>query len=304
MRRMPALSLTVSILLAATTSALARDENTAKTAQQVFDKYNRAVVHVSGVAKISVAGSMASIAGGDKEQKVQAVGTVIDPSGLTVTSLSRIDPASALGNVNVNVGGQMRTLSLSSTFSNLKIRLADGTELPATFILKDADLDLAFIAPDTKPDKETLEKFAATDLADAEGEGNLLDEIIILGRQGKTLNYVPTVAIGSISGIVAKPRKFYLGAARPGTPVFAANGKLLGIALTKGGGTRGTVSGNTMSFSAGAGAAVVVLPAADVEEVAEQARAEAAKSRGKTVDFGDGTLDFGGEKEEGEDSGT
>ena len=38
---------------------------------------------------------------------------------------------------------------VSSEFKEVKLRLANGKEVPARFVLKDADLDLAFMAPET-----------------------------------------------------------------------------------------------------------------------------------------------------------
>jgi len=63
-------------------------------------------------------------------------------TGLTVISLGEIDPRSAAG-----LAAQPNLRMEEPDFKEVKLRLADGTEIPARIVMKDADLDLAFVAP-------------------------------------------------------------------------------------------------------------------------------------------------------------
>jgi S1-C subfamily serine protease len=145
---------------------------------------------------------------------------------------------------------------LGADFKEVKLRLADGTELPAKFVLKDADLDLAFMAPDEAAAKRA---FAHVDLAQA-ASGGPLDEFFLVSRAPKALQRVPTVRTTEIAGVVEKPRPFFLMTSEtPGSPVFDATGRVLGITV--------------QHFAGGRRTGFVVLPAADIADTAKQATA-------------------------------
>jgi hypothetical protein len=197
-----------------------------------------------------------------------------------VASLTSVDPVSAMGEMKANVGGRQMTIKLKSELSDVKYRFADGTEVPARVVLKDPDLDLAFIAPEKPLDDENKGKFAVIKLAGAAKKAGLLDRIISLGRLSKDLNYTPTVRLGRVAAVVTKPRTFYLGAASLGSPVFTGAGKLLGICVSrsKGGSGRGSGMQGNVAMTP------VILPAEDVQEIATQAAAEMNKAAKKKAD--------------------
>ena len=56
-----------------------------------------------------------------------------------------------------------KTLDFDCPVQEVKYRLTDGTEVPARIVLKDEDLDLAFLAP-LKPLTRTQAKIAANPL--------------------------------------------------------------------------------------------------------------------------------------------
>src|SRR5688500_4197245 len=88
-----------------------------------------------------------------REQRIEVNGTVISPNGLTVTTLGQVDPQATLEALRAGSGGGDRGLEIvGSEFKEVKLRLANGTEVPARFVLKDADLDLAFMAPEPTPE--------------------------------------------------------------------------------------------------------------------------------------------------------
>ena len=145
--------------------------------------------------------------------------------------------------------------------SDVKLRLSDGKELPARIVLRDEDLDLAFLRPTTKPEKPLV----AINLAD-EGKPALLDPVVVLTRLGRVGGWAPAASLQTIGAIIEKPRTFYVvetgSAGGMGTPAFTPSGKVVGL-LTM----RSIQSGRSGMFammSGSEGLAVAgILPAAD-----------------------------------------
>src|SRR5208337_285084 len=96
------------------------------------------------------------------EQKLQCLVAVIDPSGLAVTSLTGLPQQTTR---KLRYGSQ--TIEVECQVEEVKYRLNDGTELPARLVLKDEDLDLAFLAPQKPLDEAARSKLAAIPLGDA-----------------------------------------------------------------------------------------------------------------------------------------
>ena len=146
------------------------------------------------------------------------------------------------------------------------MRLANGTEVPARFVLKDADLDLAFMAPEATPENGARQ-FPFVKLEEV-AEGSLLGNYFYVGRAAKIQQRVPLVRTTEIIGVVEKPRRFYLLTDQllqwMGTPVFNAEGRVLGITL--------------QHFANGQRSGLVVLPAEDIAEMAKQAAAAQAST--------------------------
>jgi len=274
--------ITAFVVLIAAAPVPAGADPVADTAKDLTKAHGKAIVHVEAVVKITAEGGGAMMKMPDQEQKVKVLGTVIDPSGLTVVPF--LDPTKALGSMKLNAGGQAIELKFKGEVREVKYRLADGTEVPARLVLTDDDLSLAFVAPEKPLDKKTKAKIAHVDLSKATGKASMLDKIITLGRLGKTLNHTLSARVGRISSIVTKPRTFYVGSGSLGSPVFTADGKLLGICTrraTKGGQSR-TIGMMSMLGGGGRGAASaipVILPAADVKEIADQAKEEMKKPK-------------------------
>lgn len=185
-----------------------------------------------------------------REQKREINGTFVNAAGLAVLSLGSIDPR---GNLPATLAAQIRYDE--PEFKEVKLRLADGTEMAARVVLKDADLDLAFIAPESAPPAPTPHVDLAT-AADAVILGSFYD----ISRGSKLAQRVPAVRLVTVSGIIEKPRRYVLMTDySPGCPVFDAKGKVLGIAVRHISGTQ----------SAG----LIILPADAVAEIATQAAA-------------------------------
>lgn len=198
-----------------------------------------------------------------RENKVEVNGTTISPSGLVVTSLAEVDPQTAFEAMRAGQAGGNRVELVGADFKEVKLRLADGSEVPAKFVLKDSDLDLAFMAPDYAAADTPKREFACVKLEEA-AAGEVLNSYFSLSRAPKVLQRVPMVRTSQISGIVEKPRRVFLVTEQSlGTPTFDAGGKILGITL--------------QHFANGRRTGLVVVPSADIAEMAKQAAAAQAK---------------------------
>jgi len=236
----------------------AADDTLAAAARKIFEEKQECVLWVTGVAKttFSAEGSGDSpVNVPDQETKIEALGTIIDASGLVVTSLSQVDPARTFS------GRMIRGVRMdaSSALKEVKVTLADGTEIPAVLVMKDTDLDLAFIRIklDSKEARDVTIK--SVDLKNS-AAGKMLDSTITVTRMDEVLNRVAAVNIGEINMITRKPRVFIrAGGGVGGCPTFLADGKLLGITTARLVRNRNPVA--------------VILPASDVLEIAEQAKA-------------------------------
>ena len=181
-------------------------------------------------------------------------------------ALSEADPTNAVGQMM----GDQEGFKFEMDITDVKMRLADGTELPAKVVLRDKDLDLAFVRlidPPAKP-------LAAVDLSGA-APTDVLEEVVILNRMGEVANRVPATMVDRIVGVIKKPRLMYIPGpigqySSLGCPVFTTDGKVIGVIVNRfppqgGGGDRE----DRAPLS-------VVKPAADVTDIAKQAPPAAA----------------------------
>ena len=113
----------------------------------IVEKHKDAVVTVQMVVKVKYGNN-------EQEMKMDTVGTVIGADGLTVVSLTDIDPAAYYRNMGAPANIETEVASMS-------MLLANGDELPAKEILRDNVLDLAYVRPEKRPE----EKLAFIDLA-------------------------------------------------------------------------------------------------------------------------------------------
>jgi S1-C subfamily serine protease len=189
----------------------------------------------------------------DEEAKVQSLGTIIDPTGLVITALSQIDPAGSVNGRTVRTQTGTAKLEAVSVLKDVKITLADGTDVPAEVVYKDTDLDLAFIRVKADSKEAKGLTFPAIDLKDS-ATGKVLDETVTITRMEETFNRVPNVVLGEVNMITKKPRVFLRAfGATVGCPTFNLEGKILGI--------------TAMRLSKGRPLAPALIPAADVLEV-------------------------------------
>jgi Trypsin-like peptidase domain len=258
--------------LAIMTHSASPDE-AAKSGRAILAKCQDAVVTVRLAIKQSL-----SMGGRDSksESKVETTGTMIDSSGLTVVSLTTTDPGNAMKEAYARAmaarGGDPSQLKFDSEVSDVKIVLADGTEIAADVVLRDKDLDLAYLRPSDTPAKP----LSFVDLAH-DAKPQVLDEVVVVNRLTKAANRVPAISIGRIEALVDKPRTFYvLGEATwgysLGAPVFSLDGKLIGILFLRSAKAQvDQTSGFMFSSLSQWGMMPIVLPASDIVDGAKQA---------------------------------
>ncbi len=255
-------SLLISLFALTVTGVAFADDN-ATAGRKILAKYQDAVVTVRLMVGVNV-----SFNGRDQhnESKTGAIGTVIDPSGLTVISLSAIDPSEIVKN---QLPAAQKGLKFDTEVKDVKIVLADETELPAEVVLRDKDLDLAYLRPSEKPSKPLV----ALDLTKSI-KPQVLDEVVTLNRLGKVANRVVTVSLERVDALVTKPRLFYTmgvgGSSGVGSPVFTLTGVPLGIILIRSVPTDNE-SSSKANFGQKDGFTLIVVPTADILEDAKQA---------------------------------
>jgi S1-C subfamily serine protease len=257
----------VSCVVLVSAPASAQDSRAA--ARDLVKKWQDAIVNVRVVVKMRM--SMGGREVQSNDDTIEAVGTVIDPGGLTVVSLSSINPGPMMTKLvaSSSSGGGGQNLEIASEPTDLKIRLADGRELQATIALRDEDLNLAFIRPVSAPEKPLV----AVNLADA-AQPALLDQVVVFGRLGRVGGWAPSASLRDIGGIVVKPRTFFVLAGESagiGTPAFLPSGKIVGILTVRQISNDRPSAFAAMSGPEGLGLLSVILPADDVLEIAKQA---------------------------------
>lgn len=267
------------------------------TARASAEKSSKAIVTVKLVVAMKMMGE-------EQEQKLEVAGTVIDPSGLTVVSASEIDPSSLFKALMGNIGGMG---AMDSIVKETQLILDDGTEVDADVVLKDADLDLAFIRP-----RDTTREFEAIELKPRGKPPEMLEDIFVLTRLGRLHNRTPSISLGKVKAYVKGPRPYTVcdsesSSGTLGCVAFDAKGAPLGLFVMKHQPAGASDSGSPMGFLSGllAGGGSSFGPAApilrsveDVLEIAEQAKAAKPPERESSEE---GEEEEEGGAEEGEE---
>jgi len=227
----------------------------AEKGRDIFKKNQHAVVTVQVVLKYSGAGR----SGGPSESKQDLTGTVIDPSGLTVLALSSVDPAELYRRMSDEYN------KIDTQISDVKILLDDGTEMPSEIVLRDKDLDLAYIRPKAKP----AGPMAAVDLSKSAAV-EMLEPVIALNRLNRAAGRAYSASVERIDAVIQKPRTFYIpesgaSSASLGSPAFALNGSVVGLFVMR------AVAGESGGRNMRENMTVILIPAEDILKGAKQA---------------------------------
>jgi hypothetical protein len=244
-----------SLLLTTALAVSARADEISNQGREIFDHNHNAVVTVEAVQKV-LSGARSS---SPREAKEDATGVVVDPSGLTVVALSSLDPAELYRKLSAESKTEIEV-------SDVKILTEGGDETPAEIVLRDKDLDLAFIRPKTKP----ASPMAAIDLSKS-ATAQLLDQFITLNRLKRVAGRAFSASVERISAVVQKPRTFYVpensaSETTLGSPAFALNGNVIGLFVMRAVNSQG--AGNIRDCLTG-----VIIPAADILKSVPQALA-------------------------------
>src|SRR5207244_2979742 len=158
---------------------------------------------------------------------------------------------------------------METELSDVKLLLDDGTEVPAEVVLRDKDLDLAFIRPKAR----LASPMTALDLTKS-SKAELLDQVIALNRLGSAAGRAYAASVERISAIVQRPRLFYvpetsMTTTTLGAPAFTLEGKPVGIFVVralkaKSGGGFSTFSAQPDNLTA------IIIPADDILKAAKQ----------------------------------
>lgn len=266
-KRSVASAVMAALLLSTALPAGAQDARAAS--RQVVTKWQDAIVNVRVVLKMRM--SMGGREMQSSDETVEAVGTVVDPSGLTVVALGSLNPGAMMSKLMGTGSGDQR-VEIVSEPTDVKMRLPGGREVAASIALRDEDLNLAFLRPTEKPGTPLV----AIDLKDTATPA-LLDQVVVLSRLGRVGGWVPAASLMDIGAVIERPRTFYVLSGQGGsmgTPAFAASGKIVGILTLRqiDAGRPGMTA--IMGGNEGLGLLPVILPAADVLEIARQALEE------------------------------
>jgi hypothetical protein len=239
--------------LAVASAASAQSSEERAAARSVVAKRSDAVIVVLATVKLRI-----NVGGREQaaDQAMQMNGTILDATGLTVFSLQQIQPDEAMTRMysrQMPSGGGK--IEVTSEPSDIKMHLADGRELPAKLVLRDTDLDLAFIRP-SEPLSAPLPFIDAPS-----GKPSLLDTLTLVRRTNEATGWIAGASFANVELVIDKPRTYYqvaiLGGGNSGSPLFDMAGRFVGVLLMRDTGAR--VPG------------LAILPADDIREVAKQA---------------------------------
>jgi hypothetical protein len=266
MKTLRAIRPLILLTLLATATATARADEVSEAARGVVEQSEQAIVTVRLVVKERYAFMGATE---ETESRTEAIGTIITPFGLTVASLSAIDPSVSMAAV-MDALGETEENRSSSEVTDTRILLQDGRELQGRVVLRDLDLDLAFIRPIDPP----TEPLPCVDLSQSV-EAQLLDPLLIIGRMGMVGNRQTLATTLRVGSIIRRPRTFYVpsgadAAPYAGGPVFAMDGKPVGICLVRWS-SPGVADTSLLGDMTRQFILPVVLPGKDLMELAGQA---------------------------------
>lgn len=257
-------AITAGVALSALTGvASAQTAEERASARQVVAQRADAVVTLLGTVSVhmSVGGQPAPA----QEQQVRASATLLDNTGLAVLSLATLEPIEMFNQMAAAAAAMGRAKpGMTITATDLRIRLADGREVPVRIVLRDREQDLLFVRPTSAP-ASPLPSVADA----AASKPQLLDFVVSLRRFGSVLGWQIGASLGHVRAVTDKPRTLYVvssaaGDSALGEPVFDLSGRFVGIVVMR---ATGDVSGGPEALLQ-----AVVVPAADIRDIAQRAK--------------------------------
>ena len=163
------------------------------------------------------------------DESVETVGTVIDPSGLTVLSLGALNPGAMMNKMMGGGGSGQERMEFGSEPSDVKLRLpgrqgAAGAHRPSRrgsrprVPAADQPSRTSRWSPSISPTKAVR---------------RCSTPVVVLSRLGRVGGWTPAASLQTIGAIIERPRTFYVietgSASGVGTPAFTTGGKVVGL---------------------------------------------------------------------------
>ena len=199
-----------------------------------------------------------------REQNVECVATLVDGTGFAIC------------------GNSGKTADLKYEEQRLRYVLSDGTEVPVRIVLQDDDLMLSVLAPTPKAGEKNPPLHSVP--LQPRVTAQLFDDVLAIGRLNRGQRYTTTADTGKIIACITHPRTFYLADSRPGgenllgTPVFCADGRLLGIFAQQAPQARRSSRSTPFEFTEQP-EHLRIVPAAALAELLEQAHKAATQPK-------------------------
>lgn len=185
---------------------------------KLIDTVAPSVVTVRVVAEIELPPMM----GGEKQEtKQEALGIVVDKSGLIMVPTSATDPGAHL---KMMFGDEAE---VTSTVTSLKVVVGNETkELVAAVVANDEKIGVSYVKITELGDRQL------TPLSfDAKGTMALGASVYAVRRLAESFDFAPCVRRLEVSGQIKKPRPAWAlsEGIEPGSPLFDASGALCGF---------------------------------------------------------------------------
>lgn len=228
---------------------------------KLVDTVSPSIVTVRIVAELSL-----PMMGGEKQEiQQEALGTIVDKSGIVLVPTSSLDPGERM---SMMFGDDAK---VESSITSLKVVIGDDNkELVGTVVAKDAKLGFSFVKIADLGDRQ-LDVLSF----DQKAEVAIGTEVWAVKRLAEGYDFAPFAARNSISGKIKKPRNAWLLAEslETGSPVFTASGVLCGVVADIESGTKDEDPRAMMMrmFSGGHGGATafVVSPQVAANSIAQ-----------------------------------
>jgi hypothetical protein len=229
----------------------------AEKARALAQKYGSAVVTVRAVLETRVNNPTFEVP--DMEDVTEVRGFIVDPAGYVVTSMASL----GVGNQTLD-----DSTSIESRPRRFTILLEQGQkEYEAKAVLQDETADVLILKMESQQ-----EPFPTIPLTPSEAPLQY-DPVFVLSRLNRVVGYALGGNAQRIEAVIEKPRRYYVlpWVADLGVPVFGEGGKFVGIVVER------TLPGQTNlvagdPFSAMENAVSIILPAATLEELLNEAK--------------------------------
>ena len=163
------------------------------------------------------------------DDPVDTVGTVIDPSGLTVLSLGSLNPGalmSKLMGASSGSGSEPRSRSRASRPTS-----RSGCRTAASSRRRSCCATRTWTWRSSVRRRSRRRRSSRIDLTES-AKPALLDQVLVLSRLGRVGGWAAGAALHDVGAIIEKPRTFYVLAGASsgmGTPAFLTNGRIVGL---------------------------------------------------------------------------